>query len=167
MWALGSMIKACDIWGKQARIICLLRKALRLGQWDSYKAVGFLNHPSKIFFINIERSWEIFSTFWAETVKSSCRCFWTYFLATDSERKMCSWYFLCWSKCVIASGNISMFCKERVAALKKIFRKNACFWNLLKEKNVLLKDVEIEKKKRSFVLLELCPPKKYFEVKAV
>ena len=33
-----------------------------------------------------------------------------------------------------ASGNISMFFKERAAASKKILRKNGCFWNLLKKK---------------------------------
>ena len=28
------------------------------GQWDSYKAVGFLNHPTKMFSINIEKGYE-------------------------------------------------------------------------------------------------------------
>ena len=47
--------------------------------------------------------------------------------ATLSERKCAAAferYFLCLSKCVAASGNISMFFKEHAAASEKIFKKN-------------------------------------------
>ena len=77
-----------------------------------YPAPNELHCSSKMFFIITERLWKIFSTFCAEIVND---CFW---------KKMCSWYFLCWGKCVAASENISMFFKERAAASKKMLRKN-------------------------------------------
>ena len=49
-----------------------------------------------------------------------------FFLATASERK-CAADIFCVEDCMTASGNISMFFKERVAASKKILRKNDCF----------------------------------------
>ena len=97
--------------------------------------------------------------------KNLCRCFWIYFeqkqWTTASERKCAAdifyveeneWPFLETFQC---------FFKERVAASEKILRKNNCFWNLLKEKNVLLKDINIKKK----ICSCLCLLKKYFEVK--
>ena len=48
--------------------------------------------------------------------------------------------------CVAPSRNISMFFKERAAASEKIFRKNDCFRNLFKRKNVLPKDINIKRK---------------------
>ena len=79
--------------------------------------------------------------FCAETVKIM-RLFWIYFFYVED--------------CVAASGNISMFFKERATASEKIL--NDCFWNLLKEK---MCDC-FWKKICSCFYLELCPLKKIF-----
>ena len=75
-----------------------------------------LNNLHRCFFVIIEMLWKIFTQsvyILCRNREDLCSCFWK--------------YFLCFSKCVAAPRNISMFFNESAAASEKI-SMNDCFW---------------------------------------